>query len=75
MKCQVEALLDVKRSDCLVVNAFADQYNTIEHLSLGEDRTIHRITPLQGGMDAFSRLHAEDVRLKRINDGTTWVEP
>ena len=74
LKCQVEALLDVKRSDCLVVNAFADQCNTIEHLSLGEDRTIHRVTLLKGREDTFSRLHVEEVRLKRINDGTTWVE-
>ena len=73
VKCQVEAIIDLKRDDCPVTNTFAHNNCTVDRLSIRPDRTLHRVIS-SSDCDICSDSHQYDFKIKRINDRTAWVE-
>lgn len=70
----VEAVIEVKRTDCLVDEALEEGSCSIERLAMGPKRTLHKVTFNGDAEEVKSRLKSHGLKYRNAGKDAIWVE-
>lgn len=71
---QVEAVVEVTRSDCVIADALAGNFCSIERLGMGPISTLHKVRFADDGEEIKARLSRKKLKYRNAGIGALWVE-